>query len=155
MPLIEVPGVPRGKQRPRFYIRKKKDGSNFFGSYTPKDTILYENAVKMAYQQQWNRPPITGAVRMIISAYFPPPSSISNTKRKKLLLGWYDKKPDIDNIAKAVIDGLNGVAFLDDRQIVNLEVRKFYGERPVLQVLIEEMDIYMEPDNEESKKEKA
>lgn len=34
-------------------------------------------------------------------------------------------KPDCDNIAKAVLDALNGVAFDDDSQVVTLVVRKY------------------------------
>ena len=31
---------------------------------------------------------------------------------------------DIDNYAKSILDGLNGVAYTDDKQIVSLELRK-------------------------------
>jgi Holliday junction resolvase RusA-like endonuclease len=139
MQRFEVLGVPQGKKRPRFFIRKKKDGSNFFGSYTPRDTVMYENAVKMAYQQQCDAPPSAEPIRLTITAIFTPPASLSPKKRTSLLLQWYDKKPDIDNIAKAVIDGLNGVAFLDDKQVVELAIRKRYGIQPRLQVIIEEV----------------
>lgn len=33
-------------------------------------------------------------------------------------------KPDVDNIIKAVMDGLNGVAFLDDKQVVFVSCKK-------------------------------
>lgn len=36
------------------------------------------------------------------------------------------KKPDIDNIAKAVLDGLNGVAYSDDSKVTTICVRKRY-----------------------------
>lgn len=34
-----------------------------------------------------------------------------------------NKKPDIDNIAKSIMDGLNGVAYEDDKQVVRLEIQ--------------------------------
>ena len=43
-------------------------------------------------------------------------------------MGWYDKKPDVDNIAKAVLDALNGIAYDDDKQITSLVIDKKYGE---------------------------
>lgn len=34
-------------------------------------------------------------------------------------------KPDVDNIAKAVLDALGGVAYDDDKQVVELTVKKW------------------------------
>lgn len=36
------------------------------------------------------------------------------------------KKPDCDNVAKMICDALNGLAYKDDAQIVNLNVLKAY-----------------------------
>ena len=49
------------------------------------------------------------------------------------------KKPDVDNIAKAALDGLNGIVWRDDSLIVGLSIKKRYGERPRL-----EIDVYTE-----------
>lgn len=35
--------------------------------------------------------------------------------------------PDVDNVAKAVMDGMNGIAWLDDRQVVDLRIRRLAG----------------------------
>ena len=48
------------------------------------------------------------------------------------------KKPDADNIAKAVCDALNGIAYKDDSQVVDLTVRKYYSKFPRVQVFISE-----------------
>lgn len=50
------------------------------------------------------------------------------------------KKPDIDNIAKAVLDALNSVAYRDDIQIVELQIRKQYSEKPRLEICMEELE---------------
>lgn len=52
---------------------------------------------------------------------------------------WPDKKPDIDNIIKAILDGLNKTMFIDDKQIVELSVKKQYGETPCVIVEYEEI----------------
>lgn len=49
------------------------------------------------------------------------------------------KKPDIDNIVKAVLDALNKVAYRDDTQVVELQVRKQYSERPRLEICLEKV----------------
>ena len=38
------------------------------------------------------------------------------------------KKPDADNIVKIICDALNGVAYKDDTQVVELDFKKVYGE---------------------------
>ncbi len=38
----------------------------------------------------------------------------------------YTGKKDIDNIAKSILDGLNGVAYIDDKQVVQLTISKKY-----------------------------
>lgn len=35
-------------------------------------------------------------------------------------------KPDVDNVTKAILDALNGIAFSDDRQIVQVTCAKWY-----------------------------
>ena len=49
------------------------------------------------------------------------------------------KKPDCDNIAKIVLDSLNGIAFMDDKQVVNLVVTKNYDSIPCVEVDIKEI----------------
>ena len=41
---------------------------------------------------------------------------------------FYNTKGDVDNLAKSILDGLNGVLYLDDKQIVDLHIRRCYGE---------------------------
>ena len=51
------------------------------------------------------------------------------------------KKPDADNIAKVICDALNGVAYGDDTQVVNLNVKKRYtDEEPKVIVHIEQLE---------------
>lgn len=71
---------------------------------------------------------IDGAVSIYIAAFFTPPKSDSRKQRERKCAGraWCDLKPDVDNIAKIILDALNGVAFSDDKQVVLLQVGKFY-----------------------------
>ncbi|MBD3878689.1 MAG: RusA family crossover junction endodeoxyribonuclease [Quinella sp. 1Q5] len=45
---------------------------------------------------------------------------------------------DIDNHLKAVLDSLNGIAYLDDRQVVAAQIELHRG-RPHLEIVLEEM----------------
>ena len=52
----------------------------------------------------------------------------------------YLKKPDCDNIAKIILDSLNGIAFKDDNQVSKLEVNKVYGTEDKVEVEIIYLD---------------
>ena len=45
-------------------------------------------------------------------------------------------KPDNDNILKIVADSLNQIAYKDDAQVVDAQIRKFYSRRPRVAVVI-------------------
>lgn len=81
----------------------------------------------MAYKQAGGKT-IDGAVAVLIAAYFTPPKSDSKKERERKCAGLAScpLKPDVDNIAKIILDGLNGVAFKDDKQVVGLAVSKRY-----------------------------
>ncbi len=132
---ITIPGSPIGKGRPKF--------STFGGypkAYTPQKTVNYENLVKLSYQQQCNDKPYPKEIslRAEIKAYFAIPKSASKTKRDMMLKGQINptKKPDTDNIAKAILDALNGIAYYDDSQIVDLTLYKRYSDSPRAEVCI-------------------
>lgn len=132
---FRIEGEPFGKQRPRL---------SKFGTYTPKETVNYENWVKLKYLEQVkeeNRM-MVGPVRAIISAFYSIPKSASNRKRTKMIKGEIipEKKPDCDNIAKAILDALNKVAYDDDKQVVELFVRKRYSLEPYVLVTLETID---------------
>ena len=78
-------------------------------------------------------------VHVNIHAMFPIPKSFSKAKREKAI-AWEiapQTKPDLDNVVKAVLDGLNGVAYADDKQVTRLQIEKLYDGRPRLDI---EMD---------------
>ena len=50
------------------------------------------------------------------------------------------KKPDVDNIAKAILDSLNGIAYRDDSQIVELNMKKLYADLGFVKVTLEELE---------------
>lgn len=135
---LEILGKPMGKQRPRL---------SKFGAYTPQKTVNYETLIKYLFTQKYpNFKPYEGELRAKITAIFEVPKSYSKKKREALLpiLGiensgaGYTHKPDCDNIAKIVLDALNGLAYKDDSQITALLVFKEYGEQAKVIVEVEE-----------------
>ena len=134
-----VPGKPFGKQRPRVACRGK-----FSKAYTPEKTKTYENLVKLFYAQESKGEmfPEDAELEIKIVAYYEIPKSVSKVKREKMLSGEIrpTKRPDIDNVAKAIYDSLNMVAYHDDAAIVETRVSKFYSDSPRVEVTIKQIN---------------
>jgi Holliday junction resolvase RusA-like endonuclease len=131
---VVIYGNPRGKGRPRFAFK----GGH---AYTDAATTEYEGRVLKAWKCENNftftdKAPIS----VFIKAYFPVPVSYSKKKRAVLFDTPFTGKPDADNIAKIILDGLNRKdgAWKDDAQIDVLVVTKRYvssdAEQPRVEV---------------------
>lgn len=119
---LKILGKPVGKQRPKF----SRQGA-FVKTYTPDKTLVYENFVKMLWIESGQQK-LHGAILVEIVANFKIPASVSKKKRELMKGEYYTHKPDADNIAKIVLDPLNGLAFDDDSQVVVLTVSKIYSD---------------------------
>ncbi len=146
-----VPGPPVGKGRPKMtVIAKKAPTSNPQNSYngkpysvktyTPAKTAQYEQLVKYSFLEQTKQTtPIDGYIKLDIVARFGIPKSTTKKNRALMLSGEIRpaKIPDIDNITKAILDGLNKVLYKDDKQVIELSVKKEYSEDPCVIVSYE------------------
>jgi len=119
-----IPGTPVAKGRPRFARRGKR-----IVTYTPAKTESYEAAVKLyAIQAMRGRTIITQPVAVSIGLFFEPPISWPKGKREGALNDvWYPTSTDLDNTAKSLLDACNAVIWIDDKQVVELTVRKRYS----------------------------
>lgn len=117
-----------GKARPRL---------SRYGVYTPKKTTDYENLIRAKFAEQ--NPKISqellecNVIANIVVGYAVPPSYSKKHKAEVINKG-YPQKPDLDNIAKAILDGLNGVAYLDDKQVVCMTIYKQFAEESFVEV---------------------
>lgn len=128
--LLIIPGQPQAKARPR--ITK-------FGAYTPEKTLNYEALIKQIYQANKFTHHGEAMLKMELTAYYEIPKSASKKKAEQMLSNVImpTKKPDLDNICKIVTDALNGIAYKDDSQIVEIHAKKLYSDIPEIQVMFE------------------
>ncbi len=127
-----VPGKPVPKARARAYSRNGQTRM-----YTPKTTADYETLVQSICRESFSKP-LECPLCVYLAIALPVPLSWSK-KRKEAALKQLIRptsRPDIDNYVKAIFDGMNGVAFVDDAQVVRLECEKFYGETPGVVVTV-------------------
>ena len=117
--IFSVPGKPKGKGRPRFAGRGKV--------YTPESTKRYENLIALTYKSKIGEM-FYGPLSVSIDCYFAIPKGTAKNKIADMINGKImpEVTPDADNISKAVLDALNGIAYKDDKQVAKLYVAKYY-----------------------------
>ena len=133
---FEIEGKIKGKGRPRF-----SNYGKFVKAYTPADTASYENLIKLQFKISCGDWFSELPLKMKITAIHGVIKSVSKKDKAKMLNGEIKptKKPDIDNIVKVICDALNCIAYKDDTQVVELEIKKVYGELEKVVVEIEEI----------------
>lgn len=132
-----IKGQPIPQGRPRFANRGK-----FTTTYDPPKSKAYKEEVKRQASEQYKKTPITGALKCCVSVYRPLQKNGSKKLKKAKLSGEVRpiEKPDVDNYFKSVTDGMKGIVWKDDNQIVDAEIHKYYSDQPRVEVEIEELE---------------
>lgn len=123
-----VRGKVQGKQRPRF----TRSGR----CYTPKATADYEAAIAAAFRDQCGgfyaaSEPVAVSVDVF--------RALPKSRPKSVAAEADTARPDLDNVVKAVLDALNGIAYADDAQVVEIHATKhdrMRGAGELVQVMI-------------------
>ena len=131
-----VYGEPQGKGRPKFTLTGH--------AYTPERTKTYEAEIVAAFRREfpdfvrWEK---GVPLRVRIKAVYGIPRSDSGLTAARKASGEIrpTKKPDADNVEKIVLDAINGIAWRDDAQVVDLRTTKVYGAVPRVEVEIDEI----------------
>lgn len=147
-----VYGKPQGKQRARVTMV-----GGFAKAYTPEQTVSYENLIKLSFRKAVNEATSDTVemsdiqatsfmadkepLELILMAVYPIPKSFSKKKMEQAIKDEIrpTTKPDLDNVIKVVCDALNGVAYRDDTQIVQILASKSYGTEPRLEIAIHKL----------------
>lgn len=132
---FEIKEKEIGKQRPRYSNKTHR-------MYTPTRTSTFEEKVRWTFKSKYNVETELSIkpFRAKILVVFEPPKSTSKKKRFELIGNEYTKKPDSDNIAKIILDSLNGLAYKDDSQVSTLSIIKQYGGENAIFVELEEIE---------------
>ena len=133
---FDIPGQPIGQGRPKFSTI-----NGHARAYDPEKSRNYKAYVRMLATQAMKDTGfemIDGPCAVLINAFFEVPKSKSKKFREAALLDQErpTKKPDADNIVKAIQDALNGLTYKDDACIVHLACQKFYSDNPRVEVFV-------------------
>lgn len=120
---IEINTRPIPKQRPRL---------SKFTVYTPKKTLDYEKLIAYEWKKKYKDLILKGAVKLDLVFVF----KKAKTCKKTL----HTQRPDIDNLEKAILDGLNKTAFLDDCQVVEMKSQKVFSDVDKIVITVTELE---------------
>ena len=122
---FSIPGNAVSKQRPRISTK-----NGIVRAYTPANTAKYEKFVADISRLNLINDKFLGPVSVKLLIF------LEQAKSNKDLFPV--TRPDIDNYAKSLLDGMNGVVYADDSQIVDLQVQLRYGLEARVEVLVSE-----------------
>ena len=131
-----IPLEPRAQKRDRITTI-----AGHGSSYKHPDQAKYEAKVAALLSQHRPENPLEGSLGLYLVCYLPIPAS----KPKKWKLAAFNGeihptgKPDCDNLAKNILDVMNGIFFRDDSQIIDLRVVKIYSENPRWEITLEDI----------------
>jgi Holliday junction resolvase RusA-like endonuclease len=112
---------PKAKQRPRFNGRF---------AYTPKSTREYEAVLKTFISKAYENEPISRETPLGVNLAF----NVPQLKRKVRDMPTVGL--DVDNAAKAILDAMNGIVYVDDSQVCDLTVKKRYASEGYVEIKV-------------------
>ena len=110
--------------------------------YDPKKVSVYKKQLAMMCKFQYKQEPLTGPLKVELKFFRHVQSSLSKKERELRLSGSHRPvvKPDTDNYIKSTLDGLNGLLWEDDNQIVDLIAHKYYSDKPRVEIEVTKLD---------------
>ena len=126
-----IPIKPQGKARHRtrvVMIGRKPVPMQ----YADPKAKAHEQAIRDAVIAQYKGDPLDGPLIVSIYAWIKKPKSSK--------FAYPTIKPDADNIAKAVLDSLNGILWHDDKQVCQLTIHKVYADRDAIELEVIRMN---------------
>lgn len=129
-----VLGLPQPAGSKRAFPIWRKDGRLGVSVVdTNKKVHAWKNAVAIECRKAYDGPLLTGPISLRMVFYSPRPkwhfgTGKNSSKLKDSAPAYPTVKPDVLKMGRAGEDGCTAIAYCDDAQVVDLHVRKFYGE---------------------------
>lgn len=128
---LTIPAVPVGQPRPRavaFGGRARMHELTHVrqadGTRKPHPIAAFKATCRLSVQQVFHDPPLEGPLRVDLTFVFPRPQGLIWKTRPMPRLP-HTKKPDRDNVDKAVMDALTGLLWRDDCQVISGTIEKW------------------------------
>jgi len=126
-----IPGISVPQGRPRVFVNQNTGRPVV---YDPKKSKDWKGIVSWHARQNWTGEILQGPIEMALVFHLQRPKSLPKKVR------FHMKRPDLDNLTKAVKDGMKGIIYRDDSQVILMHLGKRYGNTPGVSVRIRECD---------------
>ena len=109
--------------------------------YDLEQVHVYKAQLAESARFMYHGEPLTGPLVVTIKFYRAIQQSETKKRHRLKAQGTIrpTKKPDLDNYIKSTLDGLNGVLWVDDNEIVELHTGKYYSDHPRIEIEVEEL----------------
>lgn len=121
---LEIDVRPFPKERPRLSGRRIV--------YTPYKTRNFENRIAYEWKKKYKDSILKGAVKLDLVFVFKKAKSCKKT--------FHTQRPDIDNLEKSILDGLNKVSFVDDCQVIEMNSKKVFSDTDKILITVTELN---------------
>jgi Holliday junction resolvase RusA-like endonuclease len=128
-----VAGKPEPKGSTRGFVRRRRDGQ-FVADITSDNarSRSWQDAIGWAAKAAApSEQPSTGPITLSIWFFLQQPGKAARLPTKK---------PDLDKLIRCVLDGLTGVVYRDDSQVVTVDAYKRYGSPPRAEIIVRELE---------------
>jgi Holliday junction resolvase RusA-like endonuclease len=133
-PWIIVPGDPVAKARPRISLNGH--------AHTPAKTRRWETRAAYIARAAWTGPPLEGPVRVVVEVVHKRPARLCRKRDPDARIINGSARQDLDNVVKAALDAIQGIAFRNDNQVHLITARQWYAardEEPCVEILVEQV----------------
>lgn len=143
-----VPAIPIAQPRPRATMARGGKGARIHevthiknantGERKPHPIAAFKATIRMAAQQAYQGPPLTGPIQLDWCAVFPRPGRLV-WKTRAMPRERHITKPDRDNVEKAIMDALKGLVWVDDCQVCDGTPQKWIAagdEQPHVSITV-------------------
>ena len=131
---MTIPGEPKPWQ---VWVRRSAPTPGYL------EFKAYQETIQAKCLEAWGAKPLIEtavAIHLVFIKSYPKNLPKREASRERRLREALVRKPDLDNMVKAAIDGVKGTVLKDDTTVTQLSAEKRFGPEPMTMITVKEVD---------------
>ena len=128
---MTIPGEPKPWQ---VWVRRSAPTPGYL------EFKAYQATIQAKCLEAWGTKPLIEtavAIHLVFIKSYPKNLPKKEASRERRLREALVRKPDLDNMVKAAIDGVKGIIIKDDTVVVRLSAEKRFGPEPMTMITVD------------------